>query len=98
MDANQEKKPAQQIAINLSIPATYANGITLGLTLSDVVLTLSVNGKPTQHINMSLTTAKTLLENLSFLISDYESKSKTKLLNMQDVEKFLNPSKYAKNG
>src|SRR4051794_4445150 len=54
------------------IQSAYFNGFVLGLSNSDMNALLLLDGQPFLKINMSYTTAKTLLDRLSDLVQKLE--------------------------
>ena len=61
-----DEKPTQpqqiQRVINVNIPIIYANSFQVGLSVSDIAITLMANGQPFQILNVSYSTAKGLAE------------------------------------
>lgn len=85
----KENLPQPTQIINIPIQTFYANGMKVGLSLTDVVITFSLNGQPIQIMNLSYSTAKTLAENLNIVLNDLEQRTKTKVLSMKDVNDVL---------
>lgn len=83
----------QHLSFNIQIPSIYTNGVNIGITPSDIVFTLTINGQPFQNLNMSLITAKTLMANLDRAINDFETKTKSKVPTMKEVQELLKPTK-----
>jgi hypothetical protein len=75
---------------NIDIPKLYANGFMIGLTLSDLNVTLVINGKPSHQLIMSLISAKTLMNGLKNAIEDFESKSGTTIPDMNELKDLFN--------
>ena len=89
----QDKNPSQEqpvlskFPLNMptSMPFLYANGILVGTTLGDVTMTITINGQATHQLNLSYTTAKTLMVNLQQAIADFEKGTETTVLEMREV-------------
>lgn len=86
---------AQQVADRLSnaisgdVPKLYANGFALSMSNSDIILVLERNGAAQAVVNLSFTTAKTLLVKLGGTIGTLESASGRPMLITDEVESFL---------
>lgn len=78
---NQHKKNVEAIGI----PLIYGNVISVGLTLTDVHINISVNNKPAFLLAVPLPTAKSLGENLVSAIKEYESKTGTQVLSLEQL-------------
>lgn len=67
----------------------YINGFQLGLSTADAFVVLQRNGQNFLTVNMSYTTAKSLAEKLSEMISDLEKHCKRPIMSSEDVARFL---------
>lgn len=100
MESNEETKPVSAVTLpRTSIPAVYVNGFTVGFTLSEINVIMLLNDQPFQLVNMSFSTAKTLMEYLKNSLDNYEAKTHQKVLSMEEVREFLvlNPSEEHKS-
>lgn len=86
---DQSEKSSPQLN-NVDIPKLYANGFLIGLTLSDLNVTLVINGKPSHQVIMSLISAKTLMNGLKSAIEDFEDKSGMKIPDMNELKDLFN--------
>lgn len=77
----------------IDIPKLYANGFMIGLTLSDLNVTLVINGKPTHQLIMSLISAKTLMNGLKNAVEDFEKKSGTTIPDMNQLKELFKENK-----
>jgi hypothetical protein len=68
-----------------SVVKLYVNGLTVGLSLSDVFVVVNNGPKPVAILQMSLTTAKTMMVSLTGMIEDFEQKTEQPLLTMQEI-------------
>jgi hypothetical protein len=65
----------------------YVNAFTIGTSLSDVYIIMSRSrGEANAVVQMSFTTAKTLMENLTQVINEFEEKTGQTILTMKDVQ------------
>jgi len=70
--------PQEQIALaqaahrSATLPRLYANGVISGQTASDVTLVLLMNGTPSGTLNMSYETAKSLVDDLTNIVKNFE--------------------------
>jgi hypothetical protein len=86
-----QKEPSQQppAATLPGLPATgqsiYFNGFTLGLSNADINALLLLDGQPVARLNMSFTTAKTLIELLGELMNKLELVTEQKIMTTQQV-------------
>lgn len=95
LDQKAENKPVeiQRNFLPVSLQSLYSNGILVSLTLSDISLTITINGQPTHSLNMSLTTAKTLAANINTAIKDFETKTNSRVLEAKEVAAFMKQNK-----
>jgi len=96
MSDEQERSP-QEIAQQLhhiaqnalkekGIPNFYMNGFISGVGLGDAYLLLQTNGKTTAVVNMTLSTPKTLANNLITTIQGIEGKLEQETLTLQQFQ------------
>jgi len=64
----------------------YVNGFNVGTSLSDVFMVTSSGATPVAVIQMSFTTAKTLMQVLNQIINDFEEKTGQPLLSMGEIK------------
>jgi len=78
----------QSVTLNqvINIPNHYFNGFQLGLTNSDISLLIMNNGGPQAHLNMSYTTAKSLMVMLTDSIERLEKATDHKLMTTEYIE------------
>ena len=75
-----------------NLPVVYSNVVLVGISASaDIQLTLTVNGKAFNQIIIPLAAAKSLSIALDKGLSDYEQKTKTKILDLNEVSALLQP-------
>lgn len=73
----------------LNLPLIYSNGTSVGLTLTDIHITATVNGKPACLLAIPLSAAKSLADSLQQAIADYESKTKTTVLDLRQLSEMV---------
>ena len=92
-EAQQAQEPrAERLKAALAsrdIPHIYANGFMNALSDADIVVMLERDNSPVAILNMSYTTAKSLAEKLSHLISAFEKNSGQTIMTSDDVNKAL---------
>lgn len=74
-----------------SPPTIYMNGAAIGLSLSDISLTATVDGMPQCQLHMSFTTAKTVATNIMTALNDLERLSEHPVLTMDEVQEAMKP-------
>ena len=79
--ATEEKMPA--------LPGIYFNGFEVGISLSDIYVTLGTNGHHHSRLLMSFTTAKTFMEHLKRTVDTFEQRTKHTIMTMGDISKAL---------
>ena len=79
----------------VELPSMYFNGFQLGVTNSDVSGIMLLNGQPQLVMNLSYTTAKTLQQALSSIISDLEDVTGHEIMMTKEIDAGLR-SKEAK--
>lgn len=88
-EKTQSQSQQPQRVINVNLPATYTNSINIGLSVSDIALTLMNNGRPFQILNMSYSTAKGLAEMLTGAIKKYETETNSKVVTGREAATML---------
>lgn len=73
--AHAQLQAVMQAAIAGQVPRMYANAIGVGITPSDVILTVLWNGMAVCVLNLALPTARGLGEDLLSAVKDYEKTS-----------------------
>ncbi|MFH1114471.1 MAG: hypothetical protein V1792_11165 [Pseudomonadota bacterium] len=68
-----------------NVAKLYINGLTVGLSLSDVFMVVNSGPMPVAVVQMSFTTAKTMMQTLSQLINDFEKQTEQPLLTMHEI-------------
>lgn len=84
-DAAQQIDVAQ-ILKDPSVIKIYVNGLTVGMSLSDVFMVVNSGPMPSAVIQMSFTTAKTMMQSLTQLITGFEENTGQPLLTMEDIK------------
>ena len=79
----------QSIKTPISVPLIYANGVSVGLTLTDLHLSAQVNGKPACLLAIPFGTAKSLMKALELAIKDYETRTGQTVLDLDELSKKL---------
>jgi threonine aldolase len=69
----------------LVLPQIYFNGFELATSLSDMGLYLLVDGQPSARVNFSFTMAKTLAQNLSKAVLEFEKQTNHNLMTMDEI-------------
>ncbi len=95
MEQPEKKEP---IRINPIFPIQnvqkiYANGFSIGLTLSDLNIITTINGQPTHQLMMSLISAKALMKNLKTAVEDFEKMTSSTVPDIDQVKEALAKSK-----
>lgn len=80
------------VQVNIPLPLIYTNGVLVGMTAADIQLTITINGRPTNVVAMNISAAKNLIGGLQKAIEDYEKKTKTKVLDLNEIGALLNPN------
>ena len=70
-------------------PDIYFNGIEIGLTLSDISVTATMDGQTQCKLHMSFTTAKTLATELSSAVAEFERLTDHSIMTMSEVQEGL---------
>ncbi len=71
------------------VPRIYANGFTNVFSNSDIAVVLKCNSSPTAILNMSYTTTKSLVHQLSQIIAHFEKVSGQTVMTTDIVDKAL---------
>ena len=77
----EEKMPA--------LPGIYFNGFEVGISLSDIYVTLGTNGHQHSRLLMSFNTAKTLMAHLKRTVDAFEQRTKQTIMTMGDINKAI---------
>jgi hypothetical protein len=85
-DKSKAGEDVGEDAKDTTIPHYYINGFSMGLSNSDVLLTLKMNNTNIATINMSLTTCKTVAEKLTRAIEQLERLSERSFLTMNELK------------
>ena len=70
-------------------PEIYFHGMEIGMSLSDINVTISTGGRKKVRLYMSFTTAKTFAKNLGQAIDVLEQRTKQEIMTMEEVEQGL---------
>ncbi len=70
-----------------SIPRYYMNGLMVARSVSDVFVVMTRMGTPIGIVNMSFTTAKTLVQSLNSVLQELERKTGHEILTMEEIGK-----------
>lgn len=71
------------------LPMVYFNGFEVGISLSDLYVTLMTNGHQHSQLFMSFGTAKTLLVHLKRTVDEFERRTNQPIMAMEDVKQAL---------
>ena len=85
MADEKENVPAPKQVRLQPIDYYYFNGFELSMSFSDMGMLLMCDVQPQSKLGMSFTTAKTLAENLSKMVQDFEAATEHNVMNMNDV-------------
>jgi hypothetical protein len=77
----------------INLPLIYSNGASVGLTLTDIHITATVNGKPACILAIPLSTAKSLAASLQQAVRDYELKTNTTVFDLKELSDLVFKSK-----
>lgn len=67
-------------------PFLYANGFVNGLGLTDAYMVLHANARPVAVVNMSMSVAKTLGQNLLAMIESYEQQTNQTVPRVEELQ------------
>src|SRR4051812_6099470 len=81
--APQQAGQGEQI---VTIQNVYFNGFVLGISNADTNALLLIDGQPLVRLNMSYTTAKTLLVKLGELVGRFEAATQHNIMLTDEVE------------
>lgn len=73
----------------VTYPDVYFNGVEIGLSLSDISVTAMMDGQRQCRLHMSFTTAKTLAQDLSNAIAEFERLTNHSIMTMSEVQQGL---------
>lgn len=68
------------------VPSLYANGFIIFIGNADVGLILQTNGKEVCIVNMSYTTAKSIVEKLGTTVRDFEEKTGNTIMTIDFIQ------------
>jgi hypothetical protein len=71
------------------VPEIYTNGSALGLGSSDIVVVLERNNDPVAIVNMSFTSAKSLVVALGSMIAQIEERSHRPIMTSGEIDGFF---------
>ena len=71
--------------VHVNIPAHYVNGFALSLSNADISMLMMLDGQPIAKMNMSFTTAKTVVKLLTGLIENLEKVTERKIMTTDEV-------------
>lgn len=93
MTEEKDKAHSQEVQMSLNqvmeIENIYFNGFGLGLANSDINAILLQDGRPILRLNMSYTTAKTLLVHLQDIMGKLEEVTDHKIMTTMQVSEGL---------
>ena len=81
INPTEEKMPA--------LPGIYFNGFEIGISLSDIYVTLGTNGHQHSNLMMSFNTAKTLSVQLKKTVEALEQRTKQPVMTMGEINKAI---------
>jgi hypothetical protein len=67
-------------------PAYYANGFVNGLGMGDAYLVLQTNDQSVAVVNMSLSMAKTMANNLLVMVKNFEEQTGQKVSTLDEIQ------------
>ncbi len=73
--------------LEADLPVMYANAFIVFLGQADIGLVLQTNGKETCILNMSYSTAKTLVEQLGNTLRNFEEKTGNPIMSSTFIQK-----------
>lgn len=68
-------------------PTYYANGFINGLGMADAYIVLQTNDRSVAVVNMSLSMAKTIANNLLVMVQSFEQQTGQKVLTLDELQK-----------
>jgi hypothetical protein len=80
-------------ALQSPVIKLYANGFLMGQSASDVVVVLTTNGAPSGILNLSYISAKSLSNDLSKLITEFETATGEKVPTAKEVGEKMTKAK-----
>lgn len=75
---------------NVNIPLIYTNGLAVTLTVTDIQIVATMNGKPQCVLALPLSAGKSLSISLQKALNDYESKTGKTIPELDLLNKQLN--------
>jgi hypothetical protein len=87
----QSQQTPGQLVINTNVPMafTYANGVSIGMSPTDVQMNFSMNNRPTHMVVMPLLIAKALSKALVVALEDYEKRTHTTIPDINETKDLL---------
>lgn len=91
-DTSQVTQPSIQALQQLvdtafaEAPFLYANGFVNGLGLTDAYIVLQANARPVAVINLTMSVAKTLGQNLLAMIASYEQQTNQTVPTIEELQ------------
>ena len=85
MDATPNKEPEKI----MNVEGFYFNGFAIGVGNADFTLTLKVDNRPVTVLKASYTTAKTLAEKLTAMVTRFEKTTNHDLMTTETVAALL---------
>jgi hypothetical protein len=67
-------------------PTYYANGFVNGLGMGDAYIILQTNDQNAAVVNMTLSMAKTMANNLLVMIQNFEQETGQKVMTMEEIQ------------
>jgi hypothetical protein len=67
-------------------PTYYANGFVNGLGMADAYIVLQTNEQSVAVVNMSLSMAKTMANNLLVMIQNFENQTGQKVMTLDELQ------------
>ena len=77
----------------VTCPDIYFNGMDIGVSLSDMNITVMTDGRPLCKLHMSFTTAKTLAVSLGGAVTHFENLTNHSVMTMEEVGRGLEKDK-----
>ncbi|SRR6266498_526371 len=86
---DNENEPQIRSQSPKPIPSVYFNGFQVALSTADILITIQHSNNSILNLSLSYTTAKTLAEKLEGAINLLEKRSKSKIMSIEEVGRFL---------
>jgi hypothetical protein len=88
-EANQAMEAFRRMNAGQNVQALYMNSLALSTTVSDLSITIMINGLPTHQIFMAFPTAKSLFLSLEKALAEHERTTKGKILGIEETQKII---------